>query len=272
MTEEMQPSTRGVARLPDGRLLVGSYVGTFVQAADSPDAPLRRWRSLNESGVMASNLTLPDGRLLAANETGGFQLISDQGIRQVPWHFLHSEKAVIAYCVLRTRAGQLWGGGPDGLYSIDLARMQVSRYHELDSARWPLHQCEVNALAEGNPGELWLGTNRGLYWLCPATGELRHYGPQEPGPRRLPSANVNCLLLTHPDSLWVGTMDQGLLLHPRRGLQQQLIAGQGLPSASVSFLSRPVPGGAGRCLVGGHLRRAGALRPAHAAQHRVLGR
>ncbi|MGI4875833.1 MAG: histidine kinase [Janthinobacterium lividum] len=245
MAEKMQPSTRGVARLPDGRLLLGSYVGTFVQAADSPDAPLRRWRSLGESGVMASNLTLPDGRLLAANETGGFQLITAQSIRQVPWHFLHSEKAVIGYCVLRTRAGQLWGGGPDGLYSIDLARMQVSRYHELDSARWPLHQSEVNALAEAGPGELWLGTNRGLYWLRPATGELRHYGPQEPGLRRLPSANVNCLLLTHPDSLWVGTMDQGLLLlNPRRGLQQQLAAGQGLPSASVSLLNRPVPGGA----------------------------
>ena len=245
MAENMQPSTRGVARLPDGRLLVGSYVGSFVQAADSPDAPLRRWRSLAQSGVMAGNLRLPDGRLLEANETGGFQLITNQGVQKIPWHWLHSEKAVNAYCVLRTRAGELWGGGTDGLYHIDLAKMQVTRYHELDSARWPLHQSEVNALAEAGPGALWLGTNRGLYWLRPATGELRHYGPQEPGLRRLPSANINCLLLTHPDSLWLGTTDQGLLLlNPRRGLQRQLNKGQGLPSTSVSFLNRPVPGGA----------------------------
>ena len=245
MAEPMQPSTRGVARLPDGRLLVGSYTGSFVQAADSPDAPLRRWGGLAETGVMASNLRLPDGRLLAANEVAGFQLITNQGAESLPWHWLHSEKGVSVYCVLRTRAGELWGGGTDGLYHIDMAHKWVTRYRELDSARWPLHQSEVNALAEAGPGALWLGTNRGLYWLRPATGELRHYGPHEPGLRRLPSANINALLFTHPDSLWIGTMDQGLLLlDPRRGLRRQVTAGQGLPSAAVSFLNRPVPGGA----------------------------
>ena len=126
-----------------------------------------------------------------------------------------------------SRAGQLWAGGQEGLFQLDLTHHTRRRYRENDPA-WPLHRCEIETLSEGTNGELWLATNRGLYCLQPATGALRHYGPDEPPPYRLPTALLRCVLATHPDSVWVGTLDAGLLLlHPRRGVQRQLTAGPG---------------------------------------------
>ena len=245
VAEDLQISTRTINRLADGRLLVSSYAGTFVQAADSPNAPLRRWPPyayLQENGLLFGSLRLPDGRLLVANEYTRFELIAGSRIVGLTWEGVPEQEAredKTAYCVLRTRDGQLWGGGGRGLYQLDVDRLRATRYRAADPA-WPLRQCTVQGLAEGAPGELWLATNKGLYWLRPATGELRHYGPLEAGPRHLPTTEINCVLAPHPDSVWVGTLDQGLLLlHPRLGVQRQLTLHQGLPSAAVAFVLRP---------------------------------
>ena len=245
VAEKLEISTRSINRLDDGRLLVGSYARTFVQAADSPAAPLRRWAphaflNQNNDGILFSSLRLPDGRLLAANEFGWFELINGDRVERLTWDQpLQTADRPAAYCVLRTRAGRCWGGGWSGLYQLDVDHRRATRYRAADPA-WPLHQCTVQGLAEGAPGELWLATNRGLYWLRPATGELRHYGPSEAGPRHLPTTQINCVLAPHPDSVWLGTLDQGLLLlHPRRGVQQQLTLNHGLPSAAVAFVVQP---------------------------------
>jgi len=236
-------STRAIGRGADGQLLVGSYSGTFAQAADSPLAPLRRWPDEVPGRVWYCSLRLPDARLVVGFENTGLGLLAGGRFQELEWAGPHPEPSgKSTFCLLRDRAGRLWAGGQQGLFQLDLARRTRRRYREGDPA-WPLHRCEIEALSEGADGALWLATNRGLYCLQPATGALRHYGPDEPPPYRLPTALLRCVLATHPDSVWVGTFDAGLLLlHPRRGVQRQLTLGRGLPSEAVAFVLAPRPG------------------------------
>jgi|GEM_PF-1623878 len=238
-----QLSTRAISRLADGRLLVGSYAGTFTQAADSALAPLRPWPGAQATSVWFCGLRLPDARLLVGLENGGVLLLTGERLQGVQWPRPHPDPTGQAtFCLLRDRAGRLWAGGQQGLFQLDLAHLTRRRYREGDSA-WPLHHCEIESMSAGAGGELWLATNRGLYCLQPTTGALRHYGPDEPPPYRLPTALLRCVLTPHPDSVWVGTLDAGLLLlHPRRGVQRQLTMGQGLPSEAVAFVLAPRPG------------------------------
>ncbi|OGX82790.1 hypothetical protein BEN47_18190 [Hymenobacter lapidarius] len=236
-------STRAINRLADGRLVVGSYSGTFTQAADSPRAPLRHWPGEVPGTVWFCSLRLPDARLVVGLENAGVWLLAGPRLQEIEWTGPHPEPTgKTTFCLLRDRAGRLWAGGQQGLFKLDLVRRTRRRYREGDPA-WPLHRCEIEAISEGAGGELWLATNRGLYCLQPATGALRHYGPDERPPYRLPTALLRCVLVSHPDSVWVGTLDAGLLLlHPRRGVWRQLTLGQGLPSEAVAFVLAPPPG------------------------------
>ena len=232
-------STRALGRLPDGRRFVSSYEGLWVQPADSPAAPLRRLARTEQVGVWFATLPLPGGQLLVANELRHFAVWHAGRLRPLPWPEPHPTLAETnGLCLLRTRSGHYWGGSVAGLFELDVAAGRVRRYRNADPT-YPLHQCRIEALAEGAPGELWVATSQGLYRLTLATGALARYGPHEPGPRQLPTADVRSLYCPHPDSLWLGTFDQGLLLlHPQRGLRQQLSLPQGLPSESVAFLTR----------------------------------
>ncbi|AII53758.1 hypothetical protein N008_17475 [Hymenobacter sp. APR13] len=239
-TRPAQPiSTRALGRLPDGCRFVSSYEGLWVQPADSAAAPLRRLATTLQAGVWFATLPLPGKRLLIANELGHFDVWDQGRQRPLPWVGPHPPLGETnGLCLLRDRAGRVWGGSVAGLFMIDTERGTVRRYREAD-AGYRLHQCRIEALVEGPPDVLWVATSQGLYHLTVSTGQLQRYGPNEPAPRRLPTADVRSLLLTHPDSLWLGTFDQGLLLlHPRRGLQRQLGPAQGLPSESVAFLTR----------------------------------
>ena len=237
-------STRAIGRGADGQLLVGSYSGTFTQAADSPLAPLRPWPGAEPGRVWFCSLRLPDARLVVGLESGrSVALLTKGRLQEIEWTGPHPDPTgKTTFCLLRDQAGQVWAGGQEGLFLLDLARRTRRRYREGDPA-WPLHRCEIEAISESPDGTLWLATNQGLYCLQPATGALRHYGPDEPAPYRLPTALLRCVLVTHPDSVWVGTLDAGLLLlHPRRGVQRQLTLGRGLPSEAVAFVLAPRPG------------------------------
>ncbi|MBC6608844.1 hypothetical protein H8B13_18620 [Hymenobacter sp. BT188] len=244
VTGDQRLSTRAISRLADGRLLVGSYSGTFTQAADSPLAPLRRWWGQVPDRVWYCSLRLPDARLVVGFENDqSVGLLAGGRFEEIRWVGTHPEPTgKTIFCLLRDRAGRVWAGGQQGLFELDLARRTRRRYREGDPT-WPLHHCEIEAVSEGANGELWLATNRGLYCLQPATGALRHYGPDEPPPYRLPTSLLRCVLAAHPDSVWVGTLDAGLLLlHPRRGVRRQLTLGRGLPSEAVAFVLAPRPG------------------------------
>ena len=236
-------STRTIGRLADGRLAVGSYAGTFTQAADSPLAPLRPWPGERSGTVWFCSLRLPDARLVLGLENTGVWLLAGGRMQEIGWAGSHPDPlGHTTFCLLRDQAGRVWAGGQQGFFQLDLAHRTRRRYRE-DDPVWPLHRCEIESMSEGANGELWLATNRGLYGLQPTTGALRHYGPDEPAPYHLPTSMLRCVLATHPDSLWVGTLDAGLLLlHPRRGVQRQLTLGHGLPSEAVAFVLAPPPG------------------------------
>ena len=155
-------STRTISRLADGRLVVGSYAGTFTQAADSPLAPLRPWPGAAAGLVWFCSLRLPDARLVVGFENVGIGLLTGQRFEKIEWAGPHPDPiGKTTFCLLRTRAGQLWAGGQQGLLQLDLARRTRRRYREGDPA-WPLHRCEIEAISESPDGTLWLATNQGL--------------------------------------------------------------------------------------------------------------
>lgn len=231
-------SSRAIARLPDGRLLVGSYNGTWLQAADSVAAPLRHITQL--PGVVRALLTTRRGEVVVANEfhdQGLISVLNPQTLTVAPVQWLRPPPPHgSAFCLLEDHAGRVWAGTTFGLVEFDLERRQARRYRDADPT-FPLHTCNINQITEAPAGVLWLATNNGLFRFQTATGRLTRYAPDEPAPRRLPSVETLCVTATHPDSLWVGTLDQGLLLvNPRRGLIRQLTPALGLPSAEVSLV------------------------------------
>ncbi|GAB2870885.1 hypothetical protein GCM10027044_36330 [Hymenobacter ruber] len=238
-------STRAIGRLPDGRLLVGAYGATLVQAADSPRAPLRPL-PLTEAGrptdaVLLDVATTPAGQVFFAEENHAFgQLNPRTGqVTRLPWAGTAPEFTA-SVCLLRDRRGRLWGGTTRGLYVLDATSRQARPYPDSAVARALAGQ-EIQKLAAGPDGHLWLATKHGLYCLNPATNALDHYGPAETGPHRFPADDVLCLWPTPEGTVWAGTRDQGLLLlDPARGVVQRLTTASGLLSNTVGTL---LPGG-----------------------------
>ena len=252
------PSVRCLTRLPDGRLLVGSYTGTFLQQSARAEAPFRPL-PLRVAGRFWPYpayhvLTTRAGRVLLALVSNGFGELDPATGEVRPLL-----PPVSARTLFQDSRGQVWGGGDEGLYRLDEIHYRVIDY--APGAANALRGVAVRGLAEDAQGQLWLATARGAYALDPATGALRHYGPTEPGPRHLPTTDVTCLVARAPDGrIWLGTRDAGLLaLDPRRGVVRQLTSTAGLPDAPVASL---LPGSDGALWAGTY---AGLVRYAPAA-------
>ncbi len=238
------PSVRGLIRLPDGRLLLTSYSGVFVQPAGRPAAamqalPLTRagrpWPALLYDVELSAT-----GRLLFADESDTFGEL-DPRTGALTYYPLGPGPPGAAplngRVVYRARAGAMWGGTTDGLYRLDEQRRRVARYRT-PAGTEPLRGCQVRGISEDAAGVLWLATDHGLYALHPATGALRHYGPTAPAPaRRLPTADLLCVYAQPGGPVWVGTAAHGILrLGPGPGPAGQVSTAQGLPSATVATL------------------------------------
>ncbi len=262
-------SMRGIARLADGRLLLGTYEGPFVQAADSPRAPVRplvpahAWRPTltitpGEPPRAARFPTIYDvlttrthpATTVVAEDDIGFSVLDastrecrllrlDSAERHQPARFL---------TLLEHPRGRVWGGTDSGLFELDLRRLRVRRYRPPaaagggGAAAATLRRLRILDLAaDSATGHLWLATAQGLYRLHPATGALRRVGAPD-SPRPLPTTDdMLCVAAAGPGRAWVGTRAEGLLLvDARRGLVQQLGIADGLPSSTVAtVLVRP---------------------------------
>ena len=251
-------STRAIRRLPDGRLLVGTYAGALTQAADSPAAPLRFWQVRRLEAGRTDGTLRPDhqpilydllltrsGQVVAADEVGSVAELNPATgeLRNYRLRTPPPSHGPNTYALLEDHAGRGWAGTDLGLYQLDLDRREMTRYHDADSA-FTLNRLKIEQLVEAPAGMLWAATAEGLFRLQVATGQLVRYGAGESGPRRLPTSLILTVHATSPDSLWVGTRDAGLLLlHPRRGVLRQVTTRQGLPSMSVaSLLTAPRTG------------------------------
>ena len=240
------PSARGITRLADGRLLLGTYGGPFVQAADSPRAPLR---PLAIPRPASRPLPVPFDALttrarpcttVIAEETVGVSVLDPRtgncplvalapDERHQPTHFS---------TLTEGQRGRVWVGTDSGLFQLDFRAHQLRRYQPPGPAPLPLLQI-MDLSADATTGHLWLATQQGLYRLAPATGELRRVGATPARP--LPTDDFLCVAAAGPGRAWAGTRNEGLLLvDVRRGLLRQLSWADGLPSATVgTVLCRP---------------------------------
>lgn len=235
-------SARAIRRLPTGQLLVSTYGGQLVQAADSPDAPLRpnqMWKlgpkKERVNGVAFSILPVLGGtRLIIADENWSFLVTDPTGTTllerlALPDYPLHT------WALLQDQAGRIWGGVAPGLYQLDVQRRTLTRYGDAVPG-WPLHAAEVKSLAEDTANHaLWLATSAGLLWHRPTDHALRSFTLGGAVGRRLPTNAVQAVAAAGPGQAWVATLDQGLLLVDAvRGVVRQLHVANGLPSAAVA--------------------------------------
>ncbi len=237
-------STRAIHRLPDGRLLAGTYSGSLTQAADSPAAPLRHWR-VWVKGEPSSHTPVPydllvtrKGQVVVADEVGSVGELNPATGELRYYRLLTPppNRGPNAFSLITDSAGGGWAGTHLGLYRVDFDRREMARYHDTDSA-FTLNRLKLEQIIEAPAGVLWAATAEGLFRLQVATGRLVRYGAGETGPQRLPTNMILTIHAASPDSLWLGTRDAGLLLlHPARGVVRQVTTRQGLPSMSVASL------------------------------------
>lgn len=241
------PSSRAIVRLPDGRLLLGAYGGPLVQAADSPNGPLRPL-AVTQNGVAR----LPLGydllvsrrkEIFFCEDLLGFSQLNPRTGELHTLPFVADEVHPPIHCaaLLEDRAGRLWGGTSNGLFQLLPQQGRVLRYTTGQGAR-RLAELDILDMAEDAPsGALWLATSRGLYLLSPSTGALRRIGGQNQAGRSLPTDALLCVASAGAGRAWVGTSDAGLLLvDGRAGLVQQIDMAAGLPSHIVAtVIGRP---------------------------------
>ncbi|MDJ0366500.1 two-component regulator propeller domain-containing protein [Hymenobacter sp. H14-R3] len=268
-------SARLIARLPDGRLFVSTYGGSFTQAADSPAAPLRPFRSWQVAthekydGVFGGIFAPPTGHFaVLADELWGV-LRLDLTMGQIsnlaqgplrPWR-RETPGPARAFALLHDHAGRLWVGGQTGLFRVSADLASLRRVAD-DQPDWPLHKLDITGLAEDPAtGALWISTTGGLFWLPPdQPARLRAYGVEAPAGHRLPTDALTCVTAAGPGRVWVGTLDQGLLLvDAHAGVVRQLSEAEGLPSHRIATI---LPDRAGHLWVGTY---AGLVRYAPAS-------
>ncbi len=245
-------SMRSITRLADGRLFLGSYDGPFVQAADSPRAPLRRLpivRAGRQLLMAYDALTTrphssPPTTVIADAEVG-FQVFNPRTNEclPVPVESGKYPRPTRFLTLLEDTRGQVWGGTDHGLFRLNLRTRLGRRYQPLNrpKAGALLAQLQIIDLAADSATDnLWVATDRGLYWLAPATGELRRVGGASAEPLST-TAELLCVAAAGRGRAWVGTRTDGLLLvDAERGVLQQLGIVDGLPSSTVAtVLCRP---------------------------------
>ncbi|WP_223827437.1 sensor histidine kinase [Hymenobacter armeniacus] len=248
-------SVRASVRLPDGRLLVSSYgKGILTQAADSPLAPLRRWKTATLPagnapvlmGLVPAPLG-PGGSWLAAGvfpllqfnlRTGAFNRLPMAGQPQL-------EPGVRAL-VRDAATHRVWAGTPLGLLYYDAASRAYRPYRapgQPATAPPPLAGRLIEAVCPDGQGHLWLATPEGVERLTLATGHRESFGPQAPAARRVAVDGARCLYLAPDGRLWVGTHAHGLaVIDPDGRGRMALSQHQGLPNAPVVTIT-PSAGG-----------------------------
>jgi len=249
-------SVRSTSRLPDGRLLVSTYKGFLVQAADSPRAPLRPWHGSGRRLGGGSRVSVLMGLVpaqagprheewLAASDFNFLRLHPGTGrVTPLPTPGLGSGMP-LPLGLARDPApdGLVWGVGSTGLYYYDARAAYFRPYRPAGapaSAPPPLAGQVLEDVWPDGRGHLWLATPAGVVRLSIATGAQQLFGPGAPaGPRRAALSGARCLAYDKArQRLWVGSRTQGLGFIDLRTEQARLVLGtaNGLPHAHVASL------------------------------------
>jgi ligand-binding sensor domain-containing protein/putative methionine-R-sulfoxide reductase with GAF domain len=137
-------------------------------------------------------------------------------------------------CIYEDRAGRLWIGGQEGLYLLDRASGQFTRY----PARIP-----VLAIDEDAAGNLWIGgrfdlSNRGgIASFDPVRRQYRYYYATKDG-WGLNTRVITDLLVSRSGDVWVSTFGGGInRLNPKTGRFTYIRPGNPFPAGRLNDIN-----------------------------------
>ncbi len=208
---------RGMAELPDGRVLAGTDGQGIVvlDAKRGTASPLPGMPPDRTSRKVYAVLVGRDGSIWAGTDGAGL-------IRKAVDGKIHryrrddadplSISSDVVWSLLEDGDGRLWvgteGGGLNRL-NPDTGRFERFSHDARDAST--LRGTSVRSLYRDRQGRLWIGTwDGGLSRFEPRTGSFVNHLPDAATGGSLVDASVNCVLEDRQGSLWVGTGGSGL--------------------------------------------------------------
>ncbi len=109
------------------------------------------------------------------------------------------------------REGALWiGTRESGLYRLELATRQLTRFRHDPAAPSSLIDDRIYALHFDREGRLWVGTDAGLDRLDPGAQGFVHFVADPKSPSSLSEGKVRAIVDDESGRLWVGTSTAGV--------------------------------------------------------------
>ncbi|MHA4809444.1 ligand-binding sensor domain-containing protein [Flavitalea flava] len=162
--------------------------------------------------------TSRNGLWMAASGQGLLYYDAGKGVR----HFYrtlptegHRSVSCSVNCLFQDRAGTLWVGTKEAVYTFDKKKKLFKRL--LTDSSW-MGAGSVTAIMEDSKGRMWFSVfDKGVYRYCPGTGQWKGYRHPADNSSGLPDDHVFCLLEDSRKRIWIGTQNQGLcMLEPER--------------------------------------------------------
>ncbi|MEJ7681424.1 MAG: two-component regulator propeller domain-containing protein [Segetibacter sp.] len=221
-------STRGIVESAHGNLFIGSYSGFFkYNKALNQFTEYKIKRDTNWVNPMARAIVKDtNNNLWLATEGNGllhFDIRSHTFTGYLDKATTPAETNAPAIpsvqnnSLLKDTEGQLWLGGYDNLYKLNLknGKAQLFRWGEEKKS---LSALKIMAILQSRNGSIWVGTDNGLYCIKKEKGVVSHYyassakGAVQSG---LTENFINCIYEDNNGRLWLGTKGGGVnVLNP----------------------------------------------------------
>lgn len=141
------------------------------------------------------------------------------------------------YCLLKTRAGEIWAGTETGLNRIDGWQGRVQSFRPSPEDPRALFRGYIRAIREDSRGQLWIGSlEGGLHRLDRGSGQFQRCRHDPADPHSISSNRVICI---HEDArrrLWIGTTSGLNRLDAATGRFIRYNRQDGLPSDVINAI------------------------------------
>ncbi|MBL8967098.1 MAG: hypothetical protein JNG85_08815 [Spirochaetaceae bacterium] len=208
---------RGMAELPDGRLLVGTDgEGLFrldpASGDAEPFAGLPADRASRKVYAVAAGAA---GVVWIGTDGGGLVARRPDGTSRVYRHAGADPDSLardVVWALLEDPDGRLWVGTEGGgLDRLDPATGRFEHFRHDPSDPSSIRGSSVRSIYRDSKGRLWIGTwDGGLSRLDPGAAGFANYGPRPGDEESLADASVNCVFEDSRGEVWIGTGGSGL--------------------------------------------------------------
>jgi signal transduction histidine kinase/ligand-binding sensor domain-containing protein len=208
---------RGMAELPDGRVLAGSD-GQGLLVLDA-----RRGTAIPYPGMPRDRSSLKVYSVIVGSEgsvwvgTDGAGLIRKRPDGSIERYRRRAGKADsissdVVWSLLEDSGGRIWVGTEgNGLDRLDPASGRVEHFRHEAGRPGSIQGSSIRSLYRDRQGRLWIGTwDGGLSRLDPGSTSFVNYLSGAAASGSLPDASVNCVLEDSVGNIWVGTGGSGL--------------------------------------------------------------